>query len=728
MRIKGFFIELGAMLMRSLIPVILTVGILLCFSSAYSIRQDAGLVALGCIGIALIWELCFKPRRRGLLVLGVVLTLAVLGYLMLDWLRSGTYALLLDVDAALEIRLAPMIFEGVGIDADLMQGGINLLWFIISVPLCLFFSYCCSLIKAPILCYILALPLGVLAVIWVDLPPSNEALTVLILGLIMLPLQQLCCRSESRLIHLVSLGMASLCLGYIFLIKPIAAKIDLEWLKAEELYELFVYENPFASEEVLLKQPESKSLLDADATESNSRVMTISGDIEGTIYLRGYSLGFYSGTAFEKVIMDPPRGEELLLSANAVRSGYRDTTPSAVTVEYAAPSELLYLPYYSAVGGEAIFGEDAVRVSRKIDTYTITDYYPTHTVSVDRMQLPAALAELEADYRQRVYPAYTAPNGRLLDFAKNNIGIDESTDRHSAIASIAHYLRDNCHYSLKVAPTPPNEDAVWYFLNTSKEGNCVHYASASAAILQAMGIPARFVGGFMKDVSNNMTLGLDGLDQCNILASDAHAWIEVYFDGIGFLPFEVTFSNMGVDITSTPQDTSEPTAEPTIEPTAEPTIEPVEEPNQAPSPEPTAGTEGEPSPTGGSQIIAYATPDEPTDEVNLTALWIVLGLVGLASLIVGRKLLRDYHWKRRAQRQSNNRYAIAAYRRSQRLQSFTHQGSELLKALAQKARFSNHRLTNKEREAAEAELNNQLAIIGSLPRLKRIVIVWIIGV
>lgn len=62
------------------------------------------------------------------------------------------------------------------------------------------------------------------------------------------------------------------------------------------------------------------------------------------------------------------------------------------------------------------------------------------------------------------------------------------------------------------------------------------YASAAVESLRVHGIPARYVEGYF--VSEEQSAANGG--KVSLTGKDAHAWVEVYFDGIGWLPVDVT--------------------------------------------------------------------------------------------------------------------------------------------------------------------------------------------
>jgi hypothetical protein len=78
------------------------------------------------------------------------------------------------------------------------------------------------------------------------------------------------------------------------------------------------------------------------------------------------------------------------------------------------------------------------------------------------------------------------------------------------------------------------------FLSTN-EGYCTYFASAMTVMLRTQGIPARYVTGFAMPVKQEENGTYIIRENC------AHAWCEVYFDGIGWIPFEPTASGSVAD-------------------------------------------------------------------------------------------------------------------------------------------------------------------------------------
>lgn len=76
------------------------------------------------------------------------------------------------------------------------------------------------------------------------------------------------------------------------------------------------------------------------------------------------------------------------------------------------------------------------------------------------------------------------------------------------------------------------EEFLDYFLFDSQKGYCSYFATAFVLMARAEGIPARYVEGFCIPATKNRTV--------SVTADMAHAWPEVYLDGIGWIPFEPT--------------------------------------------------------------------------------------------------------------------------------------------------------------------------------------------
>ncbi|MCA0437187.1 MAG: DUF3488 and transglutaminase-like domain-containing protein [Actinobacteria bacterium] len=124
--------------------------------------------------------------------------------------------------------------------------------------------------------------------------------------------------------------------------------------------------------------------------------------------------------------------------------------------------------------------------------------------------------------------------------AATDAAIGAARTPYEQAVNIQQWLRESggFSYSLELAPVPTGmsetvakRTALDRFLET-KKGYCVQFATAMVMMARSEGIPARLATGFLPG-------SLVGSAR-TVVASDAHAWPELYFEGVGWLRFEPT--------------------------------------------------------------------------------------------------------------------------------------------------------------------------------------------
>ena len=168
---------------------------------------------------------------------------------------------------------------------------------------------------------------------------------------------------------------------------------------------------------------------------------------------------------------------------------------------------------------------------------------PQVTYVVETMPIPA-VQEVSADGRA------TRPDGdssglpdvwtqvpasvpdRVLLLGQDLVAGADSTA--AAVADVESYVRHNALYTLDSPVTPAGEDVVDDFLFKSRLGFCEHFASAEAILLRAGGIPARVVTGFSSEPGPTD----DGWRP--LRADQAHAWVEAWVPGVGWVSSDPT--------------------------------------------------------------------------------------------------------------------------------------------------------------------------------------------
>jgi len=85
---------------------------------------------------------------------------------------------------------------------------------------------------------------------------------------------------------------------------------------------------------------------------------------------------------------------------------------------------------------------------------------------------------------------------------------------------------------------PLGAEPVEFFLGESRQGYCKHYAGASVLVLRKLGVPARYVSGYL--VGDYEEDEENGNYTVTVRERNVHAWVEIYLEGIGWIPIEVT--------------------------------------------------------------------------------------------------------------------------------------------------------------------------------------------
>lgn len=129
---------------------------------------------------------------------------------------------------------------------------------------------------------------------------------------------------------------------------------------------------------------------------------------------------------------------------------------------------------------------------------------------------------------------------RLIELTGNSLvsygDYEEATD------FILHTFDEMTTYTTTPGNAPSNIDISEYFLFDNGKGYCQHYATTAALMYRLLGLPSRYVTGYMA-APGEFTKNSDGTYTAILKDENAHAWVEVYVQNVGWIPTEVTFSN-----------------------------------------------------------------------------------------------------------------------------------------------------------------------------------------
>jgi transglutaminase-like putative cysteine protease len=230
-------------------------------------------------------------------------------------------------------------------------------------------------------------------------------------------------------------------------------------------------------------------------------------------------------------------------------------SPFSVTAVY-DKTKYYYLPY-DADFGAPFFVLDRSPEGSGDKTYLTERWNIPEGAVISMIQGPSlndsyynTYVSAEKIYRKFVYDHYcTVPDG-VLGRLGQEISIPKAetmAEKRAWTASVQNFLRNNFTYTTEPGRTPRGQDFISYFLNDSRKGYCTAFASAGVMLLRAAGIPARYVVGLTvgPDEINNSAADADSMHSFDINDYHAHAWAEVYVDGLGWRPCEFTPGHEG---------------------------------------------------------------------------------------------------------------------------------------------------------------------------------------
>jgi hypothetical protein len=118
------------------------------------------------------------------------------------------------------------------------------------------------------------------------------------------------------------------------------------------------------------------------------------------------------------------------------------------------------------------------------------------------------------------------------------------TNAYDMAITIEQHLRNPVffQYTLNPPPVPAHVWPVVYFLTTSHKGYCQYFASAMGSMLRSLNIPTRLVSGYGPGTTHDVNgpHATTTIQEQLVTTSDAHTWVEAYFPGYGWIPFEPT--------------------------------------------------------------------------------------------------------------------------------------------------------------------------------------------
>ena len=345
-------------------------------------------------------------------------------------------------------------------------------------------------------------------------------------------------------------------------------------------------------------------------------------------------------------------------------------------------------------------------------------------------------------------------SGKLPDwYMEVYMGHIEMSDAEK-VRRVTEFVRDLHPYDENTPVPPEDVDFVPWFVTEAESGICVHYAITSVILLRMIGVPARYVRGYVDTRSYNNTESV-------IYANQAHAWFEFFVPEYGWIMGDSTpgygsdAANFNIDAVArtSPEinnaafskehytaererqaELASQTSETTTEP-GETTAETEETTPSGTTPTPPTGQKTQD--TAPSVMIVYTsdsdgilTEDTNTNSVKLieiektivkTAAAIILVLMAIALIVVGFKLAFTVFWLEKFKTEKINEKAIAYYHYFGLMgRIFRFDIPVKASDIAEKAAFSNGEITKDEYKMLLTSCREHMKeCAGGFPKIKQ---------
>jgi transglutaminase-like putative cysteine protease len=178
-----------------------------------------------------------------------------------------------------------------------------------------------------------------------------------------------------------------------------------------------------------------------------------------------------------------------------------------------------------------------------LEEYSVTYDIPRYSVTAMKATTGLENAGLSQEFINQYTQLPESLPQRVKDLALE-ITAEQDTWFDKARAVERYFGMNGFTYNqVDVAVPGPNDDYVDQFLFETLRGYCDNYSTSMVVLLRSLGIPSRWAKGYTEGEYQGPTES--GKRGYTITNNNAHSWVEVYFPGVGWVPFEPTqgFSN-----------------------------------------------------------------------------------------------------------------------------------------------------------------------------------------
>lgn len=689
-----------------LLCVTLISSLFYCLVTSFDIKTEWYIIVVPTAIFCTIYGLLASlVKKSGVLFISVAITMIVFVFTLLFSLESILEQLSYVITQVLKLLSQYLTVQNKIILGDTLGTSATGLFVFISAILSAVFTISLIRYKRILIPSLLSMVLLVPCFILVNTLPSLVCLFIAIASLIALYISKNTRKfrpSQGGVIAAISFGIMLVVMTILLAFNPIEKYERFDW--QENLLQSI--ENSFniddgrkTSTEKNLNEikgslEEKENLSDiSPLTQTHTPVMTVTSAVGGNIYLKGTAYADYRDNTWS------------IISDNNAARYPQNFVPFTATIGNNAltntrvhmlnESKIAYVPYFLESLPDNLNSVADVCVKNDTDKNEFNySHYPFYAENTYRYNNSSDAEE----YKTFVYDTYLeiprTTQIELRRIAEQEGFLDSELTASEKIEMVKNYISNSKTYSLKTPKMPSGKDFATWFLNESDTGYCVHFATAGTLMLRTLGIPARYVTGYYATAYANQTV--------TVTTDNAHAWVEYYSDTAGWIPLECTPSSFQPARYVGSQRASGGTQPTTVEPTTAPTA-------------PTNGT--------ASHSTKPKNDIKSSFEFNgFTIAMMSLGIVALALIaIFSRRIIIIKKRKQRFETGRNNKRAICIYKELKNLTKISHiLITDEVKSVYEKARFSNHTISDDELKIIENAYYNSIEeIYNNLPRIKK---------
>lgn len=279
--------------------------------------------------------------------------------------------------------------------------------------------------------------------------------------------------------------------------------------------------------------------------ETTDLIVTVSELPEQAMYLRGFVGDTYEGTYWHRIDENDfqknfPQEDAAWQIQNIL---YRYIEKQGISgadsakVKRVEPGgEYGYIPYgFQVPNDENLVGDSYYSSAEEILEY---QGYVNWSQAVGEGAAKGPESEIETAYQEYVAQQYLKIPVNGLERLKAYCEQQNLNSVQEVIDFVVPTVKEGRPYSMELEPVPEGKDFAEYFFFDQKKGYCIHYATTAALMLRIMGVPARYVTGYL--VTPSQFVETENGYTAEVPDSQAHAWVEVYRNGKGWIPLEVT--------------------------------------------------------------------------------------------------------------------------------------------------------------------------------------------